>query len=136
MVFSGVLYEPRNNKYSLVQKTRRCRIALTSLESYFEKENRNAYLIESNAMDQSIKKALRKALSTNLAKGIDAELHAAIKNGHIDDGVVERCLSAMPDEWPVSFIEAKSFLVDGLEDVASKLAEMWEDERYVREAAR
>jgi hypothetical protein len=136
MVFSGVLHEPRNNRYSLKQKIRRCRIALSSLESYFEKENRNAYFVDSDLMEESLEKAVGLVLSTDQDYGLDAELHAAIKSGDIDDGIVGRYLSAMPSEWPASFVEAKSVLVEGLEDVATKLSEMWDDERYVRDSAR
>ena len=136
MVFSGVLHEPRNNRYSLKQKIRRCRIALSSLESYFEKENRNAYFVDSDLMEESLEKAVGLVLSTDQDDGLDAELHAAIKSGDIDDGIVGRYLSAMPSEWPASFVEAKSVLVEGLEDVATKLSEMWDDERYVRDSAR
>ena len=136
MTYAGIAYEPRTSKYAMEQKVRRCRIALESLADYFEKKNRNAYVVDSAILNNAIEQAKDIAWSAGMPCNIDTSLRKAFSRGQMDEAEIRRALTSLPAEWPEGFNVAKAALVDGLEDVARRLAKMWSDERYVRDSLR
>jgi hypothetical protein len=131
-VFDKFKRTPRTTKYADEQKARRCRIAFTELFTYFQKSNRNSFVV-GNAASNKLLQAAVAALTTDAAKTakLDKALMTAAKaNTGTSDAAFRELLpqiAAAP-----SFKEATELLRRHMDAVGSQLAARWLDDRYVR----
>ena len=125
-------------RYVSIQKTRKIRVAFSSLAEYARKSNRNGFMysnekirdMKSRAFSLLLKapeplKTCNRALIAALAdNGSDADIEQFIAS--IDYHEVKRA--------PV-YVEVRRILIDIMELVATELASNWNDPRYSREIA-
>ncbi|NJN13461.1 MAG: helix-turn-helix domain-containing protein [Richelia sp. RM1_1_1] len=125
----------QENKYVKEQKARRFRVAFQSLREYFSKENRNAFVISSSEIDNTVETALSVLQeSANTIRELDYEIAALLSNG-VRETVEQKyrdIVDKIPPTDPPEFVKAKQELKKAMALVAGKLSEMWNDERYIR----
>lgn len=133
--FDALIRTPRTTKYADEQKARRCRIAFGELINYFQKENRNSFVVRSETSDKLLEEAIA-ALKTDLAatKKLDMALIAAVNTtDRTSDAVFRKLLPALASAKLPSFKPARELLRQHMDEVGNLIASLWEDDRYVRE---
>jgi Alw26I/Eco31I/Esp3I family type II restriction endonuclease len=126
-------------RYVNIQKTRKIRVAFSSLSEYAMKENRNGYTY-TNAKIEALKKQAFSILSninSNMKK-LNAVLIAALSDEERVDAEIEAFLSTVDYsalKHTREFIDVKELLKQIMELVAQELSSNWDDPRYSREAA-
>jgi Alw26I/Eco31I/Esp3I family type II restriction endonuclease len=134
-VFDNLTRTPRTTKYAAEQKARRCRIAFRELLIYFQKGNRNSFVVRDATSDKFLEEAIA-VLKTDIAATamLDKALSAA---GKAADGTADvafrELLPQIASVRPPSFNNAMGLLRQHMDRVGGLLTERWEDERYVRE---
>lgn len=133
--YDDIVYSQRTTKYAVEQKARRFRIALESVKDYFEKKNRNEFVISNRGIEKLVDDALLKL------KGMGKE------NQQINDVVTQllspdnetysefgfrKAIELLPDDVPQSYAVARRMLQEAMRLVAEELSKMWDDERYKR----
>lgn len=126
-------------RYVNIQKTRKIRVAFSSLSEYAKKENRNGYLYTNDQIEEMKNAAF--ILLTNVNEELKQQnqsLISALSDEDNVDSSIEAFLStidynALKQEQ--AFIEAKSILSQIMQLVADELASNWDDPRYSRETA-
>lgn len=124
-------------RYVSIQKTRKIRVAFSSLDEYSRKENRNGYVF-SNAEIESLKMQAFSMLAKvdNALKVKNQKLVSILSNDDNADTEIERFISSVNYTELVNteeFIKAKEFLVRIMQIVADELSSNWDDPRYSRE---
>ena len=124
-------------RYVSIQKTRKIRVAFSSLDEYSRKENRNGYVF-SNAEIESLKMQAFSMLAkvNNALKVKNQKLVSILSNDDNADTEIERFISSVNYTELVNteeFIKAKEFLVRIMQIVADELSSNWDDPRYSRE---
>lgn len=126
-------------RYVTIQKTRKVRVAFSSLSEYARKENRNGY-IYTNSKIETLKKRAFSILDniSSQIKDMNNALIAALSDEKRVDSEIEAFLSCV--EYSVlkqmeEFITVKELLEEIMELVAQELASNWDDPRYARETA-
>lgn len=123
-------------RYVSIQKTRKIRVAFSSLTEYARKENRNGYMY-SNEEIQGLKAEALRLLSTvpGTLKEYNHSLIAALSDDGSDADIEQFIASVdyLGIKQTPEFIEAKRILVRIMELVATELASNWDDPRYSRE---
>jgi Alw26I/Eco31I/Esp3I family type II restriction endonuclease len=133
-VFDKMRHTPRTTTYANEQKARRCRVAFTELINYFQKSNRNSFVVSSPESDRLLHESItiRKADSAATA-GLDNSILDAIKG---EPGTADRAFRLLvPQLAPpqrVAFKAAQALLQRHMDAIADLLAARWEEERYVR----
>ncbi len=127
--------KPRETKYAIEQKARRCRIAFESLRYYFTKANRNALVVWPPTAEEELQQALHElGDSESEIRRLDAELARIFSKASM--GSVEEQLKQLvqriPSVAPANFIRAKQHLLQAMVAVADDLSSRWHDERYTR----
>ena len=126
-------------RYVNIQKTRKIRVAFSSLSEYAKKENRNGYTY-TNAKIEALKKQafiLLSNISSNM-KTLNASLIAALSDEERVDAEIEAFLSAVDYtalKRTQEFVDVKELLKQIMELVAQELSSNWDDPRYSRETA-
>lgn len=130
-----VIRRPRETKYADEQKARRCRVAFRELLEYFTKENRNAFLVSTDAAQRALWQALA---ALDKAKPVTKDLDQAIEDAatcaepQLADERFRSILSRLSTVSPPEFKVARLNLQRYTDEIADVLSGMWEDDRYVR----
>lgn len=124
-------------RYVNIQKTRKIRVAFSSLSEYAKKENRNGYTY-TNSQIEALKRRAFGVLSgiSNNLKNQNKALIAALSDETRVDAELEAFLSSVDYQALKStqeFIEVKKILTQIMELVAAELSSNWDDPRYSRE---
>lgn len=126
-----------NLRYVNIQKTRKIRIAFTSLLEYANKSNRNSFLY-TNPEIEKLKGKVFFTLSQidKNTQSINSRLIQVFSTPSKLDKNMEAFLSSIDinsiDNNPL-FIRVKDFLIDIMDLVAEDLAANWDSSRYSRE---
>jgi len=123
-------------RYVSIQKTRKIRVAFSSLAEYARKENRNGYMYTSKEIRELKSKAF--ALLSRVSEPLKArnrELIAALSEEGSDTDI-EQFVAAI-DYFAIKripeYVEVKGILIHIMELVANELTSNWDDPRYSRE---
>ena len=126
-------------RYVNIQKTRKIRVAFSSLSEYAKKENRNGYTY-TNSRIETLKKEAFRILSNicSIAKKQNEALIAALSDEDRVDSELET-FSSTVDYTALKhmreFIAVKELLIQIMELVAQELSSNWDAPRYSRETA-
>lgn len=133
-VFDRVQRTARTTKYAATQKARRCRVAFTELFEYFEKDNRNAFVIRTATSDRFLAAAIAKLQEVSrITARIDQAIAQALSSDPIEaDAAFRKLLAELEKLRLDQFSEAFQLLRAHMDAVASELASRWNDDRYVR----
>ena len=124
-------------RYVNIQKTRKIRVAFSSLSEYAKKENRNGYTY-TNAKIEALKKQafiILSNINSNMKK-LNASLIAALSDEDHVDVAIEAFLSVVDYtalKRTQEFVDVKELLKQIMELVAQELSSNWDDPRYSRE---
>lgn len=124
-------------RYVNIQKTRKIRVAFSSLSEYAKKENRNGYTY-TNAKIEALKKQafiILSNINSNMKK-LNVSLIAALSNEDHVDVAIEAFLSVVDYtalKRTQEFVDVKELLKQIMELVAQELSSNWDDPRYSRE---
>ncbi len=123
-------------RYVSIQKTRKIRVAFSSLAEYARKENRNGYMFSSEEISRLKTEAFSLLTKVSVAlKDYNRTLVTALSDDG-SDAEIEQFISSIDyneiKQTP-EFIEVKSLLVRIMELVADELSSNWDDPRYARE---
>lgn len=126
-------------RYVNIQKTRKIRVAFSSLSEYAKKENRNGYTY-TNSRIEALKMQAFRILSNicSTAKKQNEALMAALSDEDRVDSELEVFLSALDYtalKHMGEFIAVKELLIQIMESVAQELSSNWDAPRYSRETA-
>ena len=124
-------------RYVNIQKTRKIRVAFSSLAEYAQKENRNGY-IYTNPQIENLKKLAFNILDNgnNELKKQNKELITALSDEDHADSEIEKFLSSIDYgtiKQAKEFINVKNLITQIMELVAQELSANWDDPRYSRE---
>ena len=134
--FDKETHIPRTTKYATEQKARRIRIAFASLVDYNIKQNRNAFVISSDAIELEIVKGLELLAKMKAATcGVDASISELLGK----DNVPEETLRSIATSLPAALLSLKpafdavfAHFGFAMALVGQQLSQMWENERYSR----
>ena len=124
-------------RYVSIQKTRKIRVAFSSLIDYAQKENRNGYMYTSREIAKLKTEAF--SLLSEVPETLKTQnqyLISALANDDNADAEIEKYIAALDYNsvrQTKEFIEVKRILVAIMEIVAIELASNWNDARYSRE---
>jgi Alw26I/Eco31I/Esp3I family type II restriction endonuclease len=125
----------RTTKYAIEQKARRCRIAVESLRTYFEKKNRSAFVISLPETETATAAAIAALKdSPEEFRKLDKQVAKVLKlrkQDGIDSGF-RRLLRKLPSPWPEQFRLAQGSLRQAMQTIARELSKRWDNGRYVR----
>lgn len=124
-------------RYVNIQKTRKIRVAFSSLSEYAKKENRNGYTY-TNSQIEALKRKAFSILSGigNNMKNQNTALIAALSDETRVDFELEAFLSSVDYKTlklTQEFVEVKKILIQIMELVSAKLSSNWDSPRYSRE---
>lgn len=133
--WSKIQHLPRETKYATEQKARRSRIAFGELLTYFDKANRNAYVVgdaESAALLQRILELLggMKAQTTELDKSLEVAIRSTPEQ--IDEKF-RQVYANFSDQEFARFNPVRKVLRSHMDVVGTIIASMWDHERFTRE---
>lgn len=126
-------------RYVNIQKTRKIRIAFTSLYDYAKKENRNGFMYTSTEIIVFKRKAF--ALLDSVCRPLkekNVSLKAALNSEDNVDTEIEKFLAKLDYDAIIktpAYLDVKEILLHIMEIVADKLASNWNNPRYSREIA-
>ena len=133
--FDKMVHSARMTKYAVEQQARRLRVAFDALRDYFGKENRNAFVISNDEIEQSIRQAICELDATpDSVKRLDEELKAVVSAEVASDEELREVAAQVPNtqDEPARFKQARTALQKAMGLVAEELSTLWDDERYVR----
>ena len=124
-------------RYVNIQKTRKIRVAFSSLSEYAKKENRNGYTY-TNSQIEALKRKAFSILSGigNNMKNQNTALITALSDETRVDFELEAFLSSVEYKTlklTQEFVEVKKILIQIMELVSAKLSSNWDSPRYSRE---
>lgn len=124
-------------KYVTIQKTRKIRVAFSSLLEYSKKENRNGYTYSSHAIE-SLKKKAFSTLSKvdDRLKTFNTRLLDILCDDENMDSKIEKFLTDINYQSLVNTAEfktVKNILIQIMDLVSDELEAKWDDPRYARE---
>lgn len=133
--FDEEVHSARTTKYAVEQQARRLRVAFDALRDYVGKENRNAFVISNDRIEEAIRNAVREldAARERVAR-LDAELMRVLSAEVPSDEELREVVVKVPSagDEPVEFARARAGLQRAMDLVAEELSALWDDERYVR----
>jgi Alw26I/Eco31I/Esp3I family type II restriction endonuclease len=133
--FTHINYLTRENKYVEKQKDRRCRVAFESLQGYFMKTTRNAYVVNTTQIEDEIVNTLDfLGRSPSGIQELDTQISELLSSIREDSEEKSFCkiVERIPKEYQVNFIEAKKGIAVVMQLVAVELSNQWNSDRYVR----
>ncbi len=133
--FDQEIRRPRKTKYAIEQKARRCRVALEALLFYFDKPNRNAFVVWSPEIESRIHAALAHLKrSDRTVKEIDQNLAHLVSpaGSRSNEEGFKKMVSRLPATAVQTFVAARRELEAAMALIAKELASRWKDERYTR----
>jgi Alw26I/Eco31I/Esp3I family type II restriction endonuclease len=135
-VYDALVCTNRTTKYAVEQKSRRTRIGFEALRAYAAKPNRHCITVSDARVECALHEAECVLLSARPEiQALNVELLGLLAEPGTkinEDKMREVCeklpaLSAEP-----YFVEARRHLQQAMDSVGEILADLWEDERYVR----
>lgn len=137
-VTAGFSHRVSTLRYVSIQKTRKIRVAFSSLAEYARKENRNGYMYTSREIKELKAKAF--SLLSRVSGSLKADNRALIVALSDDgsDADIEQFIASidyLAIKQTPEYVEAKRILVRIMELVATELASNWNNPRYSREIA-
>lgn len=124
-------------RYVNIQKTRKIRVAFSSLSEYAQKENRNGFTYTNSAIE-----VLKKKAFLVLSK-VDADLKeknrvltSILSGDEVNDAKIKAFLSSTNYaalKQKKEYIEVKKILIQIMDEVSTALSSNWDDPRYSRE---
>ncbi len=134
--FNQLVHSPRLTKYAVEQQARRLRVAFDVLRDYIGKENRNAFVISNDRIDEAIRNAICELdAAPDRARRLDEELRSVLSAEVFSDEELREVVAKVPTarDEPAEFVRARAALQRAMDLVAEELAlRWWDDERYVR----
>lgn len=132
--YDRIVATDRQSTYALEQKARRIRVAFAALHDYAQQTGGHAFTISDPTIDQAVASALRLlATSPEHVKLLDARIANVVADDGDGEAELRRVAESVSALVPVpGFADAKRLLGDALATAATNLADMWDDERYVR----
>lgn len=130
---------PRNTQYVAEQKARRIRVALDTLVTYHQKQNRNAFIVTNKDVEASFSKgmaALREM--QEISYKFDTRLADLLGEEVVPEEALRHMTSFLEEAFSIyrpHLDRAKLHFQQGMNEVGRVLAEMWAADRYVRAAA-
>lgn len=126
---------PSALKYVYIQKARKIRVAFSALREYAEKDNRNGLRIELSDYTERLARIER--LMSDVHK-TDMSKYKRISQILDSDSATEEQLITVIETVPnlenlPQIAESKQILSAIMKDVATQLAQLWDDDRYSRE---
>ena len=135
VVFAEFSKEESDVKYVNIQKMRKIRIALSSLNEYALKDNRNGFVYSNNAIERLKKECLNLLdARPEFIKNFDLNLDRIFASRNFSDLDVEKILIDIGNSSALKyegFIKAKLLLNSIMKEVASKLSSEWNAPRYI-----
>jgi hypothetical protein len=124
-------------RYVNIQKTRKIRVAFSSLSEYAQKKNRNGFTY-TNATIEALKKRAFLELSKVNAdlKEKNRTLTSILSGDEVLDTEIEAFLSSVNYaelKQTKEYFEAKKLLIRIMDEVSSALSSNWDNHRYSRE---
>ena len=124
-------------RYVNIQKTRKIRVAFSSLSEYAQKKNRNGFTY-TNATIEALKKRAFLELSEVNAdlKEKNRTLTSILSGDEVLDTEIEAFLSSVNYaelKQTKEYFEAKKLLIRIMDEVSSALSSNWDNPRYSRE---
>ncbi|WP_105628763.1 Alw26I/Eco31I/Esp3I family type II restriction endonuclease [Cronobacter sakazakii] len=134
--FKSIKKLKRDSKYSVVQKTRRIRIAFTSLNDYHRKENRNAFIVSNELADNYFSKAMDnlQSLSTvtsNLDEKIAGIMSENLNAENEFRGIILELQDIITKNKEKFNLISKNLML-GMSEIGKELESYWTNDRYVR----
>jgi len=124
-------------RYVSIQKTRKIRVAFSSLTEYARKENRNGYMYTNPEIVELKEKAFSLLSGVSQKMKLDNQtLIAALANEENSDADVEKFIGSIDYcaiKQTKEYMETKRLLIGIMDIVATELASNWDDPRYSRE---
>lgn len=124
-------------RYVNIQKTRKIRIAFSSLAEYAKKENRNGYMYTNQKINDL------KSNAFALLSNVDADLKeknetliSALSNENNIDSDIEKFISSIDYDSlreTEIYVKVKATLKSIMEIISSEIASNWDNPRYSRE---
>lgn len=124
-------------KYVNIQKTRKIRVAFSSLSEYAKKSNRNGYTYTDHKIDdlKSTAFALLSSVSEDLREK-NSVLVSAFSNEENIDFDIEKFISSINYKSLCEnevYMRVKSILIEIMDNVGTVIAANWDNSRYSRE---
>lgn len=133
--FDKLVHVPRTTKYAIEQQARRLRVAFDVLRDYVGKENRNAYVISSDRIEEAIRNAMCELdAAPDRVRRLDKELRSVLSAEVPSDEALREVVVKVPSarDEPTEFARARDAMHRAMDLVAEELSALWDDERYVR----
>lgn len=125
----------RETKYAAEQKTRRSRIAFGELLTYFDRTNRNSFVVETQKSAELLKSLLEVLDQMRSTTNAFDRAISASCSAHVAE--IDEKIRATYDEFSdfdfAQFGEARTMLRLHMDEIGEKLASMWDDERFTRQ---
>lgn len=132
-VFDKMVRKARVTKYALEQKSRRCRVAFEALSDYLKKENRNAWIVSTPEIEESIGKILTALTKCPPSvKIIDQRLRRVLGVSEVQDHDLNAVVSDLPPSSVACFRHGKESFNATMRLVSMELVKAWNSDRYVR----
>jgi len=133
--FDCISYVSRKTKYVEEQKARRCQVAFESLQNYFRKATRNAYVVTTSQIEGGIVNILRYLEHSSLEiQELDKLISEILSSSSVVLGEknFRTIVDHIPVEHHVNFVEAKNEITIVMQLAAVELSNQWNSDRYVR----
>jgi Alw26I/Eco31I/Esp3I family type II restriction endonuclease len=133
--FDQLVHSARTTKYAVEQQARRLRVAFDALRDYVGKENRNAFVISNDRIEEAIRNAICELDSAPEGmRQLDEELRSVLSAEVPSDEELRKVVVKVPSarDEPPEFARARAALQRAMDLVAEDLSTLWDNERYVR----
>jgi Alw26I/Eco31I/Esp3I family type II restriction endonuclease len=134
--YDSIIKTPRENKYTLEQKSRRLRIGFDSLRLFLEKENRHLFVIKEDDMEASVNKIIKLFdYEKSNVKALDLiiEKHLNEFSGKLNTSTAKQIIQIYNSLDTAILEKAKKILDENMNEISLLIAKLWNDDRYVRE---
>jgi hypothetical protein len=134
-LFDQLVHSARTTKYAVEQQARRLRVAFDALRDYIGKENRNAFVISNDRIEEAIRNAICELdAAPDRERRLDEELRNVLSAEVPSDEELRYVVVKVPSvqNEPAEFARARAALQQAMDLVAEELSVLWDDERYVR----
>ncbi|HDS5071776.1 TPA: Alw26I/Eco31I/Esp3I family type II restriction endonuclease, partial [Escherichia coli] len=126
----------RESKYAAVQKTRRIRIAFTSLNDYHRKENRNAFIVSNELSEKFFSEAMDNLKSlSEITSCLDEKISGIISENSDSKNEFRTIITDLREivtNNKEKFNLILKYLISGMSEIGKELESYWENDRYVR----
>jgi len=136
--YDQLLRSSRTTKYAVEQKSRRIRIAFSSLAEYHRKENRSAYVISNARIEEEIARGIAELQTAkSITLDLDKQIGKILEDKNISEEDLRTLASSLPKVLTThskTFASIRTHFENAMTEVGNELNKMWDDDRYVRSA--